>query len=120
MIDLEKLERKILDDYCIEGGLRPSIEVMSDDDVELKLSINFIRYTKSCNKISSGEVEIEYYIWMNIDVSTNEITGIGTNANDRGLLDEDDYYIDDRYCVLVYHVYERMMDDVETGIFTID
>lgn len=120
MIDLEKLERKILDDYCIEGGLRPSIEVTSDDDVELKLSINFIRYTKSGNKFSSGEVEIEYYVWMNIDVSTNEITDIGTNADDRGLLDEDDYDIDDRYCVLVYHVYERMMDDVETGIFTID
>lgn len=121
--DVEELERKVLDIYCVDGGIRPNILVTDSTDVEVKLEIRFIRYTRPNSTLSGhdvvGEKDVRGYIWMNVDQESHNISDMGTDLTNP---DNDDIKmdVDDRYSALVYKVYERMLDDVENETFTIE
>lgn len=109
MIDLEKLEEKILDEYCTdESGVRPTASVVDESDDRTTVEVTFKRYAKN-----NYSVSVPNTIWLTI----NEDSGIVEDISAEYESYESDKSVDDRHIKRVAEIYQRMMTDIDNGDF---
>lgn len=112
VFDLEKIERIVTDNYCVDG-MRPVVSIIEDFEEFTKLEINFIRYT---NRFT--DKEIPNYIIINVNNESHLVEDIWA----RNTMKHDNVFnpnfigVDGEYEDRVVDVYDNMVNDIDNGI----
>lgn len=112
MIDLAKLERKILDEYCTdESGVRPTARIADESADRMVIEITFTRYAR--NKYP---MNVPNTIWLTINTEVDDdVEDISAEYEDF----DSEKSVEDRHIKRVSEIYQRMVDDIDNDNFTI-